>query len=78
MLNLFKKKSSGTVLTLAIKGMHCTSCALTINGALEDSKGVISAQTSYPKSQVKVEFDPQQITQQQIKAVIEGEGYQVT
>lgn len=77
MWNLFQKKSSGEAVTLAIKGMHCTSCALTIDGALEDSEGIISAETSYAQSKVKVQFDPTKITLAKIKKIIAAEGYEV-
>ena len=36
-------------LVLKIKGMHCTSCAMNIDGELEDTKGVKEANTSYAK-----------------------------
>ena len=47
MLNLFKSKPKGEQVTLKITGMHCPSCAMNIDGALEDTAGVIEAETSY-------------------------------
>lgn len=35
--------------TLAIEGMHCTSCAMTIDEELEDLPGVKRAKTSYAR-----------------------------
>ncbi len=40
-----------------IEGMHCSSCAITIDMDLEDLDGVGKAQTSYAKSETEIEFD---------------------
>lgn len=72
------QKNSGGDLktaTFQIDGMHCTSCSLNIDGALEDSKGVKSASTSYAKSQAKIEYNPKEISEDALKKVIENEGY---
>ena len=52
MWNIFKKKQQGKELILTIEGMHCTSCAMNIDGALEDTEGVFNSETSYAKSNV--------------------------
>lgn len=79
MFNFLKKqpKTKGETLRLQISGMHCTSCALTIDGTLEDTPGVVKAQTSYAKSEVMVEFDPTKLDPAQIKKSINNLGYQV-
>lgn len=77
MFNFFKKKPSGTVATFTIDGMHCTSCSMNIDGELEDSAGVISASTSYPRATTTVEYDADQITAEDLKAIIERLGYDV-
>lgn len=59
-----------------ITGMHCVSCALNIDFALEDL-GVKSAKTSYARSKTEVEFDPTKISVKQITEAIEKIGYQV-
>ena len=41
-----------------ITDMHCSSCVLTIDMALEDLEGVKKSQTSYAKGEVEVELDP--------------------
>ena len=44
--------------TFTIIGMHCSSCAMSIDGDLEDYvTGVISAKTNYAKQVCEVEFD---------------------
>lgn len=78
MFNIFSKKQpKGKSISLRIDGMHCTSCSMNIDGELEDTKGVISATTSYPKSTTEVEYDPEIISEEKVKKVIEGLGYTV-
>ena len=40
-----------------IGGMHCTSCAMNIDGELEDTPGVKEANTSYVKQRTEVLYD---------------------
>ncbi|MFH0942799.1 MAG: heavy-metal-associated domain-containing protein [Candidatus Beckwithbacteria bacterium] len=63
--------------TFSLTGLHCISCALNIDNTLEDLAGVVSSQTNYPKSQVKVEFDSQKITSVKIIKTIKTLGYDV-
>ena len=59
-----------------IIGMHCTSCAMNIDGDLEDYvKGVKSARTSYAKQECEVEFE-EKVTIEQITSQIKETGYQ--
>lgn len=55
--------------------MHCTSCAINIDGELEDIQGIRQANTNYAKSQTEVEFDENIITDKQIISIIEKVGY---
>lgn len=57
--------------------MHCSSCALSIDMDLEDLKGVKSARTSYAKSEVEVEFDPDKINSSMLIQTIKKTGYTV-
>jgi len=77
MTNIFKKKPKGQEITLGITGMHCTSCAMNIDGALEDTKGVLSSSTSYSKARTTVEYDETVISKDQLAKVIENLDYQV-
>ena len=79
MLNLFKKqKPKGTQITFKIQGMHCTSCALNIDGALEDTVGVISATTSYAKSNINIVYDVKKVSTEKIIKIIADLGYIIT
>lgn len=62
---------------LTIIGMHCTSCAMTIDGDLEDYvKGVKSAKTNYARCECEVEFDEEEVEITQIINQIKETGYQ--
>lgn len=77
MLNIFKQKPKGAIVTFKIDGMHCTSCSMNIDGELEDITGVISASTSYAKVTTIVEFDKLKISTDKLKKTIEQLGYKV-
>lgn len=62
---------------LKIEGMHCTSCAMNIDGDLEDNvPGVKSAKTSYAKQECEVEFEEEVVGIEQIIAQVKETGYQ--
>ena len=58
--------------------MNCTSCSISIDGDLEDTKGIKSARTSYAKAQTEVEFDPKLVSEQEIIKILKNTGYTVT
>lgn len=61
---------------LKIIGMHCTSCAMTIDGDLEDYvKGVKSSSTNYAKQECVVEFDEKDVKVEQIIKQVKDTGY---
>lgn len=61
---------------LTITGMHCTSCAMNIDGDLEDFvKGVKSSNTSYAKQECEVEFDEKKASPEKIIEQIKQTGY---
>ncbi len=79
MLNLFKKKQpEGSQVTFKIDGMHCTSCSMNIDGALEDTDGVIKAETSYAKAKTVITYDPSKVTLKKLQKVIESLEYGVS
>lgn len=55
--------------------MHCTSCAMTIDGDLEDTEGVKESKTNYAKAQTEVTFDPKKITEKEMLSIIKKSGY---
>ena len=66
-----------TTMKLKINGMHCTSCAMCIDGDLEDTEGVKSAKTSYNKQECEIEFEEEIVTIEEIVKIVDKTGYQV-
>lgn len=62
-------------MVLNIAGMHCASCALDIDGELEDTKGVVCSSTSYAKQKTEIEFDSQKISEKEVVDIIKRLGY---
>lgn len=58
-----------------ITGMHCNSCAVTIDMDLEDLEGVKSSNTSYAKEETEVEFDADKVTDNLVIETIKKTGY---
>ncbi len=61
---------------LKLSGLHCTSCAVNIDLALEDLPSVKST-TNYAKSETKIEYDPEKTTLDQIHFTIRDLGYSI-
>lgn len=57
--------------------MHCTSCAMDIDGTLEDTEGVVESNTNYAKQETEVKFDGEKVNKDKIYSVISGLGYSV-
>lgn len=64
--------------TLKVSDMNCTSCAMLIDGDLEDVDGVKSASTSYAKAQTQVEFDEGKVDEKKIIETVAKTGYTAT
>lgn len=64
-----------STITLKIEGMHCSSCAMSIDFDLEDIDGVKSAKTNYAKQISDVEFDEKKVTPDVLMDQIKKTGY---
>jgi copper chaperone len=60
-----------------IQEMHCTSCAMIIDGTLEELPGVKEANTSFARGRTEVVFDPYQISVEQLVAAVQEAGYTI-
>lgn len=58
--------------------MHCVSCGMDIDDTLEETPGIISANTNFARSQTKVVFDPKVIQESDVQQIIEGLKYTAT
>ncbi|MDR1192670.1 MAG: sulfite exporter TauE/SafE family protein [Peptococcaceae bacterium] len=61
--------------TLRIGGMTCVGCQRRIERALLRTPGVTAAKVSYGAGVAEVEFDPDQASEDSVKAAINGAGY---
>lgn len=66
-----------TTIAFKLSGLHCTSCALTIDLDLEEVAGVKKSTTSYAASQTVVEYDPALVSPETLKQTIAKSGYRV-
>ena len=62
-------------IVLKITGMHCTSCAMNIDGELEDTEGIKVSNTNYAKQETEVEYDEEKVKVDDIVRIIEKTGY---
>lgn len=59
-----------------ISGMHCTSCAMMIEGELEDIG--VTAKCNFAKQVVEVEFDPTKVSEKEINLAVKRAGYEIS
>ena len=60
-----------------IDGMTCINCQTRIWNALRSRTGITDVTVSYERSQAEFYYEPQQITLDEIRKLIEDLGYQV-
>lgn len=59
-----------------IEGMHCSSCAMSIDFDLEDLNGVTKASTSYARQECEIECEEGIVSEEIIIQTIQKTGYQ--
>lgn len=64
-----------TKIVLKIQGMICRQCEYIVESAILHTRGVINAKASYWKGKVSVEYDPEIISEDDIKKSLELAGY---
>lgn len=58
-----------------ITDMHCSNCAMTIDGLEDELSGVRQVSTSYHKGEMKVEYDENKVTTEEIISAVKKLGY---
>ena len=66
-----------TTTVLNVPDVSCEHCEKTIVGALSPVAGITSVKVDIPTKQVTVEFDPNQVSVDQMKDVLKEEDYPV-
>jgi copper chaperone CopZ len=64
--------------TYRVEGMHCSNCAMNIEGIEDDLPGINQISASYQKGQMVVEFDEARVSENQILVAVEKLGYQAS
>jgi copper chaperone len=64
--------------TYIVKGFSCVTCAVGLDTMLGKQKGIAWCESSYPDGIVKIQFDPKEVTEAQLKAFISEMGFAVT
>jgi Cu+-exporting ATPase len=62
---------------LSIGGMSCASCASTVEEAVQELDGVLSASVNLATEKLTVRYDPQKVRVPQMKKAITDAGYEV-
>lgn len=70
-----EENQANKTVIIEVEGMTCAGCEPHINETLKKLNGVASAEASYQNKNVKVVFNPKQITLEQIKKAIDEIGY---
>jgi Cu+-exporting ATPase len=60
---------------LAITGMHCVTCAKTIENSLKYYDGIINATVNFASEKLYVEYDTEKMNIQKIKDAVKATGY---
>jgi copper chaperone CopZ len=64
--------------TYRVEGMHCSNCAMNIEGIEDDLLGIKQISASYQKGQMVVEFDEAKLSEAQLLSAVEKRGYHAT
>ncbi len=63
--------------TLTIGGMHCATCAITIQDALTEVPGVSNAQVNFALGKATIDYDAGLASESDLKKAVENAGYTV-
>lgn len=64
-----------TKVTYHIPDMHCSSCAMRLEGIEDELDGIQKIKASYLKQTLDVEFDEKKVTTEKIRQAVIALGY---
>jgi copper chaperone CopZ len=67
----------GSKLVFQVQGFTCITCAVGLDTLLGKQEGILSSHSTYPEGVVTVVFDPQQSSEEAIRAFIAQIGFKV-
>jgi len=62
--------------TFKVADMHCSNCAMKIEGIEDDLPGIKEVNASYTKQQMIVEYDEHAVSVDEIIIAVKKKGYQ--
>jgi copper chaperone CopZ len=65
------------IVTYHVRGFSCVTCATGLDTLLSKQKGIASSSSTYPEAVATIGFDPDQISEPQIKDFISSLGFTV-
>jgi copper chaperone CopZ len=69
-------KGTKTV-SYVVKGFSCLTCAVGLDTMLQKQKGVSWSKSTYPNGIVKIQFDPQEVTEKSLQSFIGEMGFTI-
>lgn len=63
------------IVAYRVKGFSCVTCAVGLDTMLQQQKGVIRSKSSYPDATAVIEFDPNVVTENSLRAFIAEMGF---
>lgn len=64
-------------ITFSLAGVECPNCILKLEGIEDQLPGIKWVEGSYRKSQLRIEFEPDKVSIEQIRDRVQSMGYQV-
>ncbi len=64
-------------ITLKVLGMSCEHCVRAVTGALNALEGVQEARVNLPNSTAEVRFDPDRVSEEDLRQAVLDQGYDV-
>lgn len=64
-------------ISLTIGGMHCATCAMTVQDSLKEVQGVFDARVNFALGKASVDYDARIASQADLKRAVEEAGYKV-
>ena len=67
--------TAGEVAYLSIDGMHCATCELFLESTATDHDGITGAAASYATDTMKLVYDPERLSEEELPDIVSGMGY---
>lgn len=72
------RPTTATDVAIPVAGMTCLTCELTVESSLKRLPGVAGAEANVAQQRVTVQYNPAQVTVEQLMAAINQTGYQAS